>query len=43
MKAKELTHWSEEFKLLSSPWIRLDWETVLNILSKLLFQKLAEK
>lgn len=43
MKAKEIAHWPDGFNLPSSPWLKSDWHTVLNILSKLLYQKLIVK
>uniref|UniRef100_A0AC34RF89 LIM zinc-binding domain-containing protein n=1 Tax=Panagrolaimus sp. JU765 TaxID=591449 RepID=A0AC34RF89_9BILA len=43
MKIKQLTHWAEDVGLQTMPWINKDWESICQLLSKLLSDDLIQK
>uniref|UniRef100_A0A914YC10 LIM zinc-binding domain-containing protein n=1 Tax=Panagrolaimus superbus TaxID=310955 RepID=A0A914YC10_9BILA len=43
MKIKELQHWSEDVGMTAMPWHNKDWESVLNLLSKILADDLSNR
>ncbi|KAI1710920.1 LIM domain-containing protein [Ditylenchus destructor] len=43
MKVKALSHWLESLNIANAPWIQSDWESVLHLLSRLMYRILNEK